>query len=106
MYKISNKSIIISHKRSISEKIKSILPAFIFGISATFAIGVYEKIKNASSDLAARSPELITKSSSYLGGTQSSNLFENAMSFPIWAWFLLGILITIFIISVVNWRKL
>lgn len=106
MYKLSKKSIIISHKKSNISKFKSILPAFIFGISATFAIGVYEKIRNTSQDLVARSPELIAKSSNTFAGSQSVNLFENSVGFPIWIWFLLGFLIAITIISIVNWRKL
>ncbi len=106
IYELSNKSIIISNKKTVSEKIKSILPAFIFGISATFAIGVYEKIKNTSQALATQSSELVAKSLDNFAGGQSANLFESSIGFPIWVWFLLGFLIAITIISIVNWRKL
>jgi predicted transcriptional regulator len=103
MYKLSKRSVIISHKKSNLNKLKSILPAIILGFSATFAIAVYEKIKNTPKDLVARSPELIAKS---FETSQSISFLESSASFPIWAWFLLGFLIAIFIISVINWRKL
>jgi predicted transcriptional regulator len=106
MYKLSKKSIIISHKKSSINKFKSILPAFIFGISVTFAIGVYEKLNNTSNELIARNPELVSKSLDAFAESQSVNLFENPMGLPIWVWFLLGFLIAITIISIVNWRKL
>jgi predicted transcriptional regulator len=45
MYEISNKSIVISHKKSVGSKIKSIIPAFILTAAGTFAIWVYQKIE-------------------------------------------------------------
>src|SRR4030042_1138609 len=44
MYELSNKSIIISPKKSPSKKIKSILPAFIITLAGTFAIWVFERM--------------------------------------------------------------
>ena len=41
MYELSNKSIVFSPKKVNSEKIKSILPAFILTLAGTFAIWVF-----------------------------------------------------------------
>ena len=43
MYEVSNKSIIISHKKPTKEKIKSIVPAVILTAAGTLAIWAYGK---------------------------------------------------------------
>lgn len=109
MYELSNKSIIISHKKSVSEKIKSILPAFILTVAGTFAVGVYEKIKSAPQTLQNAIPSVedsVYKIASESGGTIQPSDLITPIGTPVWLWFLIGSLIAIFIISILNWRKL
>lgn len=107
MYELSNKSIIISPKKSTGEKIKSILPAIILTAVGTFAVGVFEKINIVSRNLQ-------TPQSSYdvsFGVEMVSKIPETPtmitpQTFPLWGWFLLGSIISILIIAIINWRKL
>ena len=108
MYEISNKSIIISHKKKVSEKIKSIIPAFILTAVGTFAVWVFEKIKYSAETLQRIVPN---SNDAFLGIQESAKAIspENLMTpigTPLWLWFLIGGLIAIFIIAIVNWRKL
>lgn len=113
MYELSNKSIVISHKKKISEKIKSIIPGFILAAVGTFAVWVYEKIKYASNSVADSGREVLyaaTESASdsigKAGGVVPQEALITPIGTPLWLWFLIGSLIAIFIIAVVNWRKL
>ncbi|MDE1848879.1 MAG: helix-turn-helix transcriptional regulator, partial [Nanoarchaeota archaeon] len=111
LYELSNKSIIISHKKSSStgEKIKSITPAVILVAAGTFAVWAYEGV---SLSLNSANPERLmygtnpaTPVSS--GAAQASSAISNFINqYPAWEWFLLGGLIAIFIFAVINWRKL
>ncbi len=107
MYELSNKSIIISPKKSTGEKIKSILPAIILTAVGTFAIGVFEKINFASRNL--QTPQSMSDAS--FGVEMVSKIPETPtmitpQTFPLWGWFLLGSIISILIIAIINWRKL
>lgn len=111
MYEISNKSVIISHKKSNSEKIKSLVPAFIITAVGTFALWVYQKINyvsrsavNLASDYSEKLTYATSESTS-ASGISPEILIPNSAS-PIWAWFLFGAIITILVISIINWRKL
>lgn len=121
MYELSNKSIIISPKNSNSQKIKSIIPAFILTAAGTFAIWTYEKIKYAANyskdnlinpaiDYAERnSQEILLKGADAAYSTTTSSDYTSlTASAPtlIWPWFLIGSLLAIFILSVINWKKL
>lgn len=112
MYELSKKSVIISHKKSTSEKIKSILPAFILTVAGTFSLWVYQKINSVPGNqvnLASDSVEKIAYATSgYASDTGISPevLISNSSGSPIWAWFLFGAIIAILVISIVNWRKL
>lgn len=112
MYELSNKSIIISHKKKVSDKVKSIVPAFILTAVGTFSIWVYEKIKLASNIVTSVNGGVSEESSGViLDASKASDVITpetilTPMQTPLWAWFLLGSLIAIFIISIVNWRKL
>lgn len=112
MYELSNKSIVISPKKAPSQKLKSILPAFILTAAGTFAIWAYERIKysmnNLSSSVSDSSQTLLSKGaevSSEIGVSPSDYLMTPHPT-PIWAWFLAGALLMIVIISIINWRKL
>jgi DNA-binding MarR family transcriptional regulator len=112
MYELSNKSIIISHKRAVSEKIKSIMPAFILTLAGSFALWTYGKVKSVprvvqkniptSEDVFYAASEMASDTST----TISPDTLLTPIGTPLWLWFLIGSLIAIFIISIVNWRKL
>lgn len=110
MYELSNKSIVISHKKRNSEKIKSIVPAFILTAAGTFALWTYEKIIYAKekviSPVADGAENILTKTYESASASVSPETLISPMRTPLWAWFLSGALISILIISVVNWRKL
>jgi DeoR/GlpR family transcriptional regulator of sugar metabolism len=131
MYELSNKSIVFSPKKTSGEKLKSILPAIILTGVGTFAVWVFEKIKYSSTEVvnSARnmmnyasdtSDVLLEKAANTAGGVMSSgasgsapqvmNSVQNTLlsphPTPLWAWFLGGSLLAIFIISIVNWSKL
>jgi DNA-binding HxlR family transcriptional regulator len=122
MYELSNKSIVISPKKSSSQKFKAILPAFILTAAGTFAVWAYEKIRYSLYAL----PHAISNSASGASDILLSKGIETTPSAPtatgvtmdyfsnsaiphatlIWPWFLAGALLTILIISIVNWKKL
>jgi len=112
MYKISNKSVIISHKKSNLEKFKSILPAFILTAAGTFAIWVYEKtrlIPQAVTNSAPTTDEFLYSAEEVVAQTWSRGAGEISnlpQTMPLWIWFLMGSLIAILIISIINWKKL
>lgn len=109
MYELSNKSVVISHKKSVGEKFKSIVPAFILTAAGGFALWMYEKAnlvqrgtemfvqKSAETYASAIAPDAVGTVST------SANLLSSQ---PLWLWFVFGALTAIFIISLINWRKL
>ncbi len=108
MYKLSKKSVIISHKKSNINKFKSILPAFILTAAGTFAVWVYEKLSSVPQTLNQKYipaiDESLRKATNFVESPASDLSVISNM--PLWIWFLMGSLIAIFIISIVNWRKL
>lgn len=111
MYELSNKSIVISHKKSNSEKVKSILPAFILTAAGTFALWTYQKISYASTNIQRAVSDSSEKMVYATSGASSGNPVSpqtliSSSENPLWLWFLIGGLISIFILSIVNWRKL
>ncbi len=129
MYELSKKSIIISHKKSVSEKVKSILPAFILTGVGTFVAWVYGRL-TASTDYignGVRQAATTANDAVYAiedvavqGGAklmevspgisspsiQPTDLIPIAHVTPFWLWFLIGSLVAITIVSLVNWKKL
>lgn len=121
VYKVSNKSIVISPKDSeFVSKLKSILPSFILTGAMTFGIYVYEKFNLLKSSVVDK-----TVGESFYGlGSGFSQEASRVMvedvvvqSQPVtdvlvsstpmgWVWFLSGALLVIFIFSIINWRKL
>jgi predicted transcriptional regulator len=119
MYELSNKSIVISPKKSSFQKFKSIIPAFILTIVGTFSVWTYEKIKYAaeysrqnivapaidySEETLLKSAESAINSPPIVG--DSINYASSFNIIPIWPWFLTGALLMIFALSIINWRKL
>jgi len=114
MYGLSNKSIIISPKKQISSKLKSLIPAVVLTGAFTFAIYVYNKILSYSQNTLYKTNDVLvnTVESSKIVATNfvdnapvydSSILFNN---FHGWIWFLAGSVIALIIFSIINWRKL
>jgi predicted transcriptional regulator len=109
MYELSNKSVVISHKKSVSEKIKSIVPAFILTAAGTFAIWTYNRITTITRDtgvLTQKSAESYVSSVAPAASDVASNSANIITSQPIALWFLFGGMLAIFIIAILNWRKL
>lgn len=104
MYELSNKSIVISHKKPNLEKIKSIIPAFLLTAAGTFAIKAYETISNARNSVQGSSAKIMSDVSEEM--VAASSAWITPQPTPVWAWFLAGALLAIFIISIINWRKL
>jgi predicted ArsR family transcriptional regulator len=103
MYELSNKSIVISPKKSTSEKIKSIIPALILTAAGTFAVGVFEKINYSTRNIQTYDSSM---ESAILSEVAKAPTIISPQTFPIWGWFLFGSLLAILIISIINWRKL
>jgi len=105
MYELSNKSIVISHKKPNLEKIKSIIPAFLLTAAGTLAIKAYETISTARNSAQGSSAAKIMSDVSE-EMVAASPTWITQQPTPVWAWFLAGALLAIFIISIINWRKL
>jgi predicted transcriptional regulator len=116
MYELSNKSIVISHKRPTSEKLKSIIPAFILTAAGTFAVWTYEKLSTISSigervSMGAGANNLMDKAAGTVTESAYSTVAPAINNFLqstplVWGWFLAGALFVLTIFSIVNWRKL
>jgi len=121
MYELSNKSIVISPKKSSSTKFKSILPAFILTAAGTFAVWTYEKVSYAANYSKGNiiapainyaeesSQDILLKGAEVASSTGISSDYSSlAVSAPtlIWPWFLAGALLIILTISIINWKKL
>jgi len=105
VYKISNKSIVISPKKTIASKIGGILPAvLITGIVALF-IRFFSLQEIRSADKAVVNVPALA----YESGAQAVNsisLVDKILAIASWEWFLLGSLTAIIIFSIIKWRKL
>jgi DNA-binding HxlR family transcriptional regulator len=122
MYELSNKSIVISPKKSPSQKFKSILPALILTAAGTFAVWAYEKITYASQYARGNiiAPAIDSSQNILMKGVETTVSspaatgvaldYTTTSAIPhatlIWPWFLAGALLMILIISIVNWKKL
>ncbi len=122
MYELSNKSIIISPKKTSSEKFKSILPGLILTAAGTFAVWVYEKIRYAGNHVTENvvtspardyaeeySQEILLKGAEVATNAGTSSDYSSlTASAPIslWPWFLAGALVIIFAFTIINWKKL
>jgi DNA-binding transcriptional ArsR family regulator len=107
MYRLSNKSIIISPKSSkMSSKIKSLLPAILVSVIGSFLIKIFSGepvLVQESSDQALL---FSAQKSSEIAIAPASGNFISLYSAQPWVWFLAGSLLIIAIFAVFNWRKL
>lgn len=100
LYKLSNKSIVISPKGKISSKLSSIVPALIFGGVGALLIKSFVKPVSQASELLAKTDTVMSVAG------ESANAFSILQTLPSWYWFSLGVVLTAIIVTVVNWRKL
>ena len=112
-YKVANKLIVISPKKSsnVYNKLKSIVPVvLISGILTVFVSWYYKSIFMASQNLAADKEILKESYQSGVSGVMdaaSSEIFTNVPTVPeAWMWFGLGSLVTIIIYSMWNWKRI
>ncbi|MFA5953266.1 MAG: helix-turn-helix domain-containing protein [Candidatus Pacearchaeota archaeon] len=108
MYGLSNKSILISPKKSkLNSKIKSIIPvAFVAGLG-TILVGIFSSFKRGVQNSIDVSKDAVLKTSSESSGIISQNSpFYISSTYPAWIWFLSGAVIVLLIFSILNWRKL
>ena len=108
MYKLSNKSIIISPKASnINFKIKSLV--LVFGISGIMGLLIRQLtirnvVRNNENVLSSAGQKVIEVSSE--GAQTAASVGENFfLATPIWVWFLTGALFAIIIFTLVNWNS-
>lgn len=119
MYGLSNKSIILSPKKSTAEKLKSILPAVILTLTGTFAVWVYEKVSigyqkivSPSLNYIQNNQQTVIKSAldieqAVQGTINPSQAAELIMPNQfLWLYFLGGAFIALLVVSIINWRKL
>jgi len=113
VYKLSNKSIIIAPKNSeVSSKLKSLLPAVFLTGAITFLIYAYEKTKLVSTNVLQKGAEVsVTNADNFYSSPVEESVRFTATNIftqphPVWIWFLAGALLSLLIISIVNWRKL
>ncbi len=125
-YGLSNKSIVISPKKtSIKSKAKSIITGILGVGIATALVGwftkpgkvnfVDESTNFVPKTLASGGAEALEMDAAIQTATEAArdttinniNIFtEAAPSTPFWVWFLVGGLVALFIFSIVNWKKL
>ncbi|MEN7981855.1 MAG: helix-turn-helix domain-containing protein [Nanoarchaeota archaeon] len=115
MYKVSNKSVIISPKNSeISSKLKSLLPVVLLTGVSTFGVYVFEKIKGTPAmiqkGVSTDAPSIrdgIYESmvNNEIAGVVSQEIVSNAGG-NLWIWFLSGAVLTLIIFTIVNWKKI
>lgn len=105
MYELSNKSVVISHKKSNLDKLKSVVPSILLTAAGTFAVWTYQNIQV---------PRQIEVADMGAGGMVNEAMYkfvESSASIsqqptPLWAWFLAGALVAVLIFTIINWRKL
>lgn len=103
VYKLSNKSIIISPKSKISSKIKSILPVAI--ISGAFALLV-RHVGNLTKNITLRDDVVYSTQTAAFETAKAAEEFLVSPPSPAWVWFLGGALLAILIFTLLNWRKI
>ena len=101
MYKLSNKSIIISPRRRISSGIKTILPVVI--ISGVLAL-IVRQLTITKELTADKIKQEVAAGASSLASEAQANVFSLAQ-IPIWIWFWLGTVIALIIFAIINWRN-
>jgi DNA-binding transcriptional ArsR family regulator len=116
MYRVSNKSIVITPRKKLASKLKNILPVVLASGIVTSVIGMLTKIKNPENiefatnvlkneALPTFAAKAMADSTEAISTTATTNIFIS-QPFPIWGWFLAGAIFSILIYSIINWRKI
>lgn len=107
IYKISNKSIVISPKSK--SYFKPIVPAVIISGALTFLIWLFSRTSYTQLMTAEESAEAL-KGAAEMIETQAPFTFQSfLLSIPPWAWFLIGVIIAVavyIIILFISWKRL
>ena len=119
VYKIANKLIVISPKKSLSSKLKGIIPVVLISGIITVIIGWYYKTQNAINIAAEKTLQAgaglkIENSVSAVPASgvasSSADLVKDAINLcnnqVTWEWFLIGCIITLIVFLIFNWKKL
>lgn len=109
IYKISNKSIVISPKPK--NYLRPIIPAVLISVVITFLIWMFSKTTFYSAQkMAAEESTEALKGAAEMIGTQAPFTLQSLIStIPSWGWFLMGSLITLavyLIILLISWKRL
>ena len=109
-YRVANKLIVISPKKNVSSKLKSVIPIVAVTALLSFFIYLYTLPSGfQSSDmLKSAAPGAATSGASEAAA--STGGIVNAVSNPIflqpWVWFLLGSLVAVVLFLIIKWKKL
>lgn len=109
MYRLSNKSIIISPKSGrISSKIKSLLPAVLVSGIGALAIKLFssQPARDFTQDASEEALLFSAQKSTEIPIAPEAGNFISLYSTQPWVWFLAGSLLIIVIFAIFNWRKL
>jgi DNA-binding transcriptional ArsR family regulator len=107
MYRLSNRSIIISPKSNkVSSKIKSLLPAILVSGIGAFIIKIFSNEPTFVQDASEQALTFSAPKASEIAITSTGESFISLYSTQPWIWFLAGSLLIITIFAVFNWRKL
>lgn len=109
MYRLSDKSIIISPKSSrVSSKLKSLLPAVLVSGVGAFLIKLFTKkqtlVQDASEQALLFSSQKSLEATMAEAATEGSTILISQPQY--WQWFLAGSLLIILIFAIFNWRRL
>lgn len=123
VYQIANKLIVISPKKTIASKLKSIIPIVLISGILTGFVAWYYKSREFIGPVAERSFDsgnalvksiapVVTETGASTSASASSaytgvshNILGNVSQLP-WEWFLIGSLITGILFLIVNWKKM
>jgi predicted transcriptional regulator len=112
-YTIANKLIVISPKKSLTSKVKSILPALIIiGFLTIFLANYYsqEKMNNLQNiqdtQISQEALKVASSEMAYNNEEKYTISTPSLISREPWPWFLAGALLTLAILLSLNWKKL
>lgn len=113
MYELSNKSIVISPRRSAAEKFKGLIPGIIVSAVGSFALWTYQKIISSSNHIAAKTAPMLAAGNKYeatlTAVKTTANTAVSSSQYspgPLWFAFFGGAILVLFIVAIVNWRRL
>jgi len=109
-YKVANKLIVISPRKSVVGKLKSIVPValisgiFIGIVAWYYNSGVQVFAKNEFDRVAESGASGVLTASS--GASMANSVAQTITFTNAWEWFLIGSISTIILFLILNWRKL